>query len=51
MTDINSVRMQCWSKVNANADFDNLSIKSSMAVPEITENSVTFYNANGDATK
>ena len=50
MTDINSVRMQCWSKVNANADFDNLSIKSSMAVPEITENSVTFYNANGDAT-
>lgn len=23
MTDINSVRMQCWSKVNANADFDN----------------------------
>ncbi len=50
MTDINFVRMQCWSKVNANADFDNLSIKSSMAVPEITENSVTFYNANGDAT-
>ena len=50
MTDINLVRMQCWSKVNANADFDNLSIKSSMAVPEITENSVTFYNANGDAT-
>lgn len=50
MIDINSVRMQCWSKVNANADFDNLSIKSSMAVPEITENSVTFYNANGDAT-
>lgn len=49
MTDINFVRMQCWSKVNANADFDNLSIKSSMAVPEITENSVTFYNANGDA--
>lgn len=49
MSDINFVRMQCWSKVNANADFDNLSIKSSMAVPEITENSVTFYNANGDA--
>lgn len=49
MTDINLVRMQCWSKVNANADFDNLSIKSSMAVPEITENSVVFYNANGDA--
>ena len=33
MSDINFVRMQCWSKVNANADFDNLSIKSSMAVP------------------
>ena len=50
MTDINSVRMQCWSKVNANADFDNLSIKSSMAVPEITENSVTFYNATNELT-
>ena len=48
--ELSRIKLACWYKLDADAYFDDLSVRYTVANPEINDNSVVFYDSEGNAS-